>query len=197
MDRHAVISIPHAYCAGHEAVEVHACDTVAVHAGRALNSRLRNYGVKTTVLVGDTDRREIDLNRIEASRTEYWKHLNYTLHPGDMLCDVHSYPGDEPYFQATWGRVPVVLIGYEHLNMDQCERMQFALQQNGVKSIIRTPEHWKDISLYAIIQHFGPRAWPAMMFEFNEDSGLTTLNRVATACANALVRAFPPIPQRS
>lgn len=184
---HVVVSTPHEFCENHAAVLDHACDTVSEYAARGLVDLLRDGGLHVTQVRGTTNRRRLDLNRQVAHNHPFQVSIARSLRPGDMLLDVHSYPGayPDPVMQD-WGRYDLVLPAYPGLNEDDSEALAAALRSRGIRCKCVYPSQVDALNLYYVIQRFARVTRPAIMLEFNEDVGLSRLNTVLDVLADLL-----------
>jgi len=188
--RHAVITTPHEFCENHAAVLDHACDTVSEYTGRALADLLVDR-FRVTTIRGTTNRRRLDLNRRDAHDSPFQQEIDMALRPGDILLDVHSYPGGHPDpVMQDWGRFDLVFPAYAGVNDHASEQLAAELRRSGVRAKTVSPEKVPDLDLYYVIQRFGPRARPGIMLEFNEDIGLTRLNTVLDVIADTVTRLW-------
>ena len=187
----AVITVPHALCSSHEAVIAHACDTVAPHAARGLAWHLGRQGRHVAHFTGNTDRRQLDLNRKVAHRSEFVQQADRALAavgPWSIYLDVHSWPGDRlgnDRYLSHWVDYDLVVCAWP-FNRHCADHL--ASQLRGWKVLIDTPARTPLLNHYAMIQRLGPRAGYSLMLEFDEDTGLTTLDALVSAVAAAIAQ---------
>ena len=165
-----VITVPHAKC--HPHIRDHLCDFASLPAAIVSQKSLKQNALVIAPIIGDINRFDVDLNRIESRETEFRHRIlqeietaKVTGHPV-FVVDVHSFNRG-----ADWGTdhdddlVLVLLDGRKRYNISGIPEMLKELLGDDLTDLISTGgSHLNDI--VATAQDAG--ALGSILIEFSE-----------------------------
>ena len=183
-----VITVPHMHDDGIN--DGHDTDFKSNEAAMRIGNQLKRHRIDATVIQGNVNRDEVDLNREESQFTEFHLTLDEVLEESpDILLDIHSYPNGFP----VWTDYDVVLFanGPLHDDDDNEESLNLAkyiqARAPGTKVLIDTAD-WRR----HYIQNKGlMRNIESHLVEFNESTD-TRMAELAVGDYAAGVKANPP-----
>lgn len=101
-----MITVPHAAIDSKSNWIEHCTDWSAVPFAIDIRDKLEVNGANTTLLLSNTHRTIVDMNRIAAAETEFHKYLDNNIESYDILLDIHSFPDHYP----AWKGYDIVLF---------------------------------------------------------------------------------------
>lgn len=92
MRKKIILTIPHAKCDPNDPYKTHLCDYSAEENANKLANTLKQHGFNPIVLKGNINRKQMDLNREEASQSVFHQTLDHLLDSESpvMVLDIHS-----------------------------------------------------------------------------------------------------------